>query len=85
MWTKTMYFQGQLLKSNTLSKILSLMFLHIIVIINYKNENFKETDEEECHEKSVTVIHEKPGETCEIQPTKVCKYVITNKILDICN
>merc|ERR1712227_100044 len=40
-----------------------------------KQCTFKETDEEECHEKSVTVIHEKPGETCEIQPTKVCKTV----------
>ena len=81
MWTKTMYFQGKLLKSNTL--FLSLMFLHTIVIINYENDNFKETDEEECHEKSVTVIHEKPGETCEIQPTKVCKYDFSNNILDL--
>ena len=59
------------------------MFLHTIVIINYENDNFKEADEEECHEKSVTVIHEKPGETCEIQPTKVCKYDVSNMILDL--
>jgi len=37
--------------------------------------SFKESEEEECVDKTVTVVHDKPGETCEIQPKRVCKTV----------
>ena len=35
--------------------------------------SFQESDEEECEDKTVTLVHDEPAETCDIQPTKVCK------------
>ena len=77
MWTKTMHFQGKLLKLNTLSKISSLMFLHSIVIINYENNNFKETDKEECHEKSNDLFeHDHLTQVQLFMWTKLIKHII---------
>jgi len=37
--------------------------------------SFRESDEEECVDKTVTLIHDEPEETCDIQPKTVCKNV----------
>merc|ERR1711971_1234288 len=37
--------------------------------------SFREADEEECVDKTVTLIHDEPEETCDIQPKTVCKNV----------
>merc|ERR1711971_1243844 len=37
--------------------------------------SFRESDEAECEDKTVTLIHDEPEETCDIQPKTVCKNV----------
>ena len=33
----------------------------------------QESEEEECVDKTVTVVHDEPDESCQIQPKRVCK------------
>ena len=35
--------------------------------------SFKESDEEQCEDRTVTLVRDKPEETCDLQPRRVCK------------